>query len=334
MRRYSSTCSSRSLSVGAFFCSDADEIRPALHVLVLRRQRVERAPVAGLQREDGVVGVDHHHVELQPRLVDVDHLEQRATFSSARGVGELLGLFLEQLDERVPPLGLAIQRAQLAARRAQRRVAPARSCATPRCPCRARRLRPCAPRPSRAFTSSPDLLVARRRRSTRRGARRGSARVGRLAAASARASGSDLRRGLARLAFDGAAGMSSGCSSRGAFARLFRLGALLPCRCPWPPAPLARGASAVAAVARRRPAVGARRAGAAALGCAAAPLPPSTRRRARPSARWPAAARPASRAPSVSRMNACSSSDSGLMRLHLLEVALAPSPSRASPSTR
>ena len=52
-----------------------DQVRPALHGLVLRGQRVGRLEVVRLDVQDLVEGVDHHHVELQPLAIDLDHLE-------------------------------------------------------------------------------------------------------------------------------------------------------------------------------------------------------------------------------------------------------------------
>ncbi len=123
---------------------------------------VERAHLGGPEREDGVVGVDHHRVELQPRLVDVDHLVEGRHLLVDGRVGELLGLLLEQLDQRVPALGLGVQPLQLAARRPESSGSPAPACARPRCPCRRRRSRPRARRPS---------ARAARRRSSRRAPR-------------------------------------------------------------------------------------------------------------------------------------------------------------------
>ena len=125
----------------------------------------------------------------------------------------------------------------------------------------------------------------------------------------ARTSGSDS--GAGSVAFDGAGGKSSGCSSRGSSAGSSDLARFfLPL--PFDGGSLTGTVAGVSAAVAVVPAVAP---AAAATGCCTlAPLPPASPTSAAMSAlaRWCCAGLTA---PSVSRMNACSSSESGLMRL-------------------
>jgi hypothetical protein len=94
-----------------------DQIRPALHRLVLRGQRVGGFEVVGLDREDLVVGVDDHHIELQTIAIDLDHLLEERDLVLGRRPGGLLDRLLQRLDEVVPALRLLVQIGERLARR-------------------------------------------------------------------------------------------------------------------------------------------------------------------------------------------------------------------------
>jgi hypothetical protein len=56
-----------------FALEHPDQIVPPRQRLVLVGEGVERLGVVGIEREDRVVGVDHHDVELELVAVDLDH---------------------------------------------------------------------------------------------------------------------------------------------------------------------------------------------------------------------------------------------------------------------
>jgi hypothetical protein len=93
---------------------ERDQLRPAGHGLVLAGQRVDGLQVVGLDGEDLVEGVDHHHVELEAVAVELDHLEQHRDLQLGRGEARLLHPLLEDLDAGLPALGLLVHAGQLA----------------------------------------------------------------------------------------------------------------------------------------------------------------------------------------------------------------------------
>ncbi len=86
-----------------------DQVVPPAERPELRRELVGGSLVVRIDLEDRVVGVDHHHVELQPVAIDLDDLVQALDATREIGLGEALDLFLHQVEQRVPLLGLAIQ---------------------------------------------------------------------------------------------------------------------------------------------------------------------------------------------------------------------------------
>ena len=102
----------------------------------------------GLDGQDAVVRVDDVDVELEPLAVDLDHLEQERNLRLGSRPAGLLHRFLQDLDARLPALGLLVDaaRARAWAPTSRARFPPASS--TRRCPSRstgARRLAPPMP---------------------------------------------------------------------------------------------------------------------------------------------------------------------------------------------
>ena len=109
-RRCSAIFSSADLDDRRLLAQQRDQIRPALHRLVLRGQRVGGVEVVGLDGEDLVERVDDHHIQLQTIAIDLDHLlEQTGIFVLGRRPGRLLDGLLQHLDEGVPALRLLVQ---------------------------------------------------------------------------------------------------------------------------------------------------------------------------------------------------------------------------------
>ena len=94
-----------------------DQVRPALHRLVLRGELVGRVEVVGLDVEDLVVRVDDHHIELQTIAIDLDHLLEDRDLVVGRRPARLLDGLFQRLDERVPAFRLLVQIRERLARR-------------------------------------------------------------------------------------------------------------------------------------------------------------------------------------------------------------------------
>ncbi len=88
---------------------DADEIVPATERLVLARQRRQRVAMVRLQRQDMVEGVDDHDVEVELVAVDRDHLHEAPDASVDVILRQRLDALFQQLEQRVPLLGLLIE---------------------------------------------------------------------------------------------------------------------------------------------------------------------------------------------------------------------------------
>ena len=81
---------------------DLHEIRPALHLGVLGRQRVERADVAGVDLEDRLPRRNDLRGRIHLDLVDVDHLHEEQDLVIHIGGPKAVEALLEELDHRVP----------------------------------------------------------------------------------------------------------------------------------------------------------------------------------------------------------------------------------------
>src|SRR6185312_2561668 len=101
---------------------DADEIVPPAHRLVLRRQRRQRIRVIRLELEDVVVRVDDHDVEVQLVAVDRDHLAELGHAPVDVVLGQRLDRFLQELEQRVPLLGLLVEALERRHRLGLRRI--------------------------------------------------------------------------------------------------------------------------------------------------------------------------------------------------------------------
>ena len=68
--------------------------------------------MVGAQSEDSHVGVDHHHLQLEVIAVDGDHLQVECDFLVHRVGRQRFAALLQQLEQRVPLLGLGVKTAQ------------------------------------------------------------------------------------------------------------------------------------------------------------------------------------------------------------------------------
>jgi len=101
---------------GRLFGEDLGELSPALAALVDRGEAIEGRAVGRRGLEDGGEGVHDHRLHLQAPAVDVGHLLVERDLLLEPFRGELLALPLEELDERVPPLGPPVQALEALAR--------------------------------------------------------------------------------------------------------------------------------------------------------------------------------------------------------------------------
>ena len=101
-----------------------DQIVPTPRRLVGRRKRLERLGVRRVRVEDGVVGVYDHHVQTEPVAIDRDQIAQEGDLALGLFVGDRVDLALEELHQRVPFLGLPVERLERLGRLAVSRVDP------------------------------------------------------------------------------------------------------------------------------------------------------------------------------------------------------------------
>ena len=90
----------------------ADQVLPPPHRAVLRGEFVDRARILGIEPQDRVVGVEHHRIEPQLVGVDRDDLVEPLDLGRDLGLGQPLDLLLDEIEERVPLLGLAVEATQ------------------------------------------------------------------------------------------------------------------------------------------------------------------------------------------------------------------------------
>ena len=93
----------------ALACQHRDQIVPAAEDAELPRELGVRALVLGIELQDRVEGVDHHHVELQAIAIDLDDLVQLLDPRRHVALGDALQLVLHQIQQRVPLLRAPVQ---------------------------------------------------------------------------------------------------------------------------------------------------------------------------------------------------------------------------------